>query len=217
MISRRGLLQSAANGPFEPTWESIGTHYQTPRWFSECKFGIFMHWGLYAVPAHHNEWYARHMYSDAAISKWHAEHYGPQDRFGYKDFIPLFKAEKYDPDAWAAFFKKPGARYVMPAEEDHDGFAMYDSALTEWCAAKMGPKRDPIGDSNHRFEHWDFMYPRFKWPGEQLTIAAAAKRKVRAVSMLGLKGALEFSQDDAGLKIELPEKTGDHAFAFKLV
>jgi len=153
--------------PFEPTWESIQKNYKIPAWFADAKFGIFIHWGLYSVPAHHNEWYARHMYSDPAIAKWHAEHYGPQDQFGYKDFIPMFKAEKFNPDQWAGLFKKSGARYLVPTAEHHDGFAMYDSALTEWCAAKMGPKRDLIGDlakaarkqgmlfgvSNHRMEH----------------------------------------------------------------
>ena len=104
-------------------------------------------------------------------AQWHTEHYGPPDKFGYKDFIPLFKAEKYDPDSWAALFKNAGARYVVPVAEHHDGFAMYDSVLTQWCAAKMGPKRDLIGDlakavrsqglifglSSHRMEHYTFV------------------------------------------------------------
>lgn len=166
----------APKGPFEPTWDSIREHYKVPPWFTDAKFGIFIHWGLYAVPAHHNEWYARHMYSNAEIARWHADHYGPQDQFGYKDFIPLFKAEKYDPDQWAELFKNAGAKYVIPVAEHHDGFAMYDSDLTRWCAAKMGPKRDLIGDlakavrkqgllfgvSSHRMEHHTFMYPQLK-------------------------------------------------------
>jgi alpha-L-fucosidase len=100
----------------------------------------------------------------------HIKTYGPQSRFGYKDFIPQFKAEKFDPDAWASLFRKAGARFVVPVAEHHDGFAMYDSALTEWNAAKMGPKRDVIGElaaavkkqwltfglSSHRAEHWWF-------------------------------------------------------------
>lgn len=86
-------------GPFQPTWDSLRQNYKTPTWFPHAKFGIFIHWGLYAVPAYHNEWYARHMYG--ALVQRHTEHYGPPDKFGYKDFIPLFKAEKYDPDAWA--------------------------------------------------------------------------------------------------------------------
>jgi len=172
-----GLIPSATaddpKGPFEPTWESLKKNYRTPQWFQDGKFGIFIHWGLYSIPAHRSEWYAKHMYNDREISLWHTEHYGPPDKFGYKDFIPLFKAEKYDPFAWALLFKKSGARYVVPVAEHHDGFAMYDSSLTRWNAKNMGPKRDLIGDlatavrkqglvfglSYHRMEHHTFMYP----------------------------------------------------------
>jgi alpha-L-fucosidase len=160
-------------GPFEPTWESLKTNYRTPQWFQDGKFGIFIHWGLYSIPAHRSEWYAKHMYNDKAISQWHTEHYGPPDKFGYKDFIPLFKAEKYDPFAWASLFRKSGARYVVPVAEHHDGFAMYDSSLTRWNAKNMGPRRDLLGElanavrkeglvfglSYHRMEHHTFMYP----------------------------------------------------------
>lgn len=161
-------------GPFAPSWDSIRAHYKPPAWLVDGKFGIFIHWGVYTVPAHQSEWYARHMYASTGVIKWHRENFGPQDVFGYKDFIPLFRAERYDPAAWAALFKRAGARYVMPVAEHHDGFAMYDSALTRWDAKDMGPRRDLIGDlaaavrdaglvfclSNHRMEHWDFMYPR---------------------------------------------------------
>jgi len=160
-------------GPFEPTWESLKKNYRIPRWFQDGKFGIFIHWGLYAIPAYRSEWYARHMYSDREISQWHTEHYGPPDKFGYKDFIPLFKVERYNPSQWAALFKQSGARYVMPVAEHHDGFAMYDSALTRWDTKDMGPRRDLMGElaaavrreglvfglSFHRMEHHTFMYP----------------------------------------------------------
>lgn len=160
-------------GPFEPTWDSLRARYRTPEWLVDGKFGIFLHWGVYAVPARGSEWYARHMYATKAIADWHREKFGPQDRFGYKDFIPLFKAEKFDAAEWVALFKRAGARYVMPVAEHHDGFAMYDSALTRWDAMDMGPRRDLIGEladatraaglvftlSNHRMEHWDFMHP----------------------------------------------------------
>ncbi|CAN5138247.1 alpha-L-fucosidase [soil metagenome] len=156
---------------FQPTWNSLRANYKVPDWFNQAKFGIFIHWGLYAIPAYHNEWYAKHMYGQFA--EWHTEHYGAPDKFGYKDFIPLFKAESYNPDAWAELFKKAGAKYVVPVAEHHDGFAMYDSALTRWDAKDMGPKRDLIGDlakavrkqnlvfglSYHRMEHHTFMYP----------------------------------------------------------
>jgi alpha-L-fucosidase len=103
--------------------------------------------------------------------KHHVATYGTQDKFGYKDFIPQFKAEKFDADAWATLFKKAGAKYVVPVAEHHDGFAMYKTALSKWNAAEMGPGRDIIGLlstairkqemvfglSSHRIEHWFFM------------------------------------------------------------
>lgn len=161
------------SGPVQPTWESLRDTYSVPTWFNEAKFGIFIHWGLYSIPAHGNEWYERHMYKDAEGIRWHAEHYGPQDKFGYKDFIPLFKPVNYHADEWISLFKQAGANYVVPVAEHHDGFPMYDSALTPWCAGKMGPKRDLTGElaaaarkqdfifglSSHRMEHAYFAYP----------------------------------------------------------
>jgi alpha-L-fucosidase len=160
----------AAKGPFQPSWPSL-EGYKVAQWYEDAKFGIFIHWGVYAVPAFSSEWYPRNMYvQNSPVFKHHVEKYGPQLKFGYKDFIPLFKAEKYNPDAWAELFKKAGARYVVPVAEHHDGFPMYDCSFSEWCAAKMGPKRDLIGElakavrkqglhfgvSSHRAEHWWF-------------------------------------------------------------
>ena len=163
--------KTQAQQRFQATWESLKT-YQTPDWFKDAKFGIFIHWGVYSVPAYKSEWYPRQMYQQGSDEfKHHVETYGPQNKFGYKDFIPMFKAEKFDPDAWAALFKKAGAKYVVPVAEHHDGFAMYKTALSKWNAAEMGPKRDIIGElseairkqglifglSSHRIEHWFFM------------------------------------------------------------
>lgn len=163
-------------GPFSADWESIKKNYSTPQWFLDGKFGIFIHYGVYTVPAHASEWYPRHMYSNAGVQKWHTEKYGPVDSFGYKDLIPLFTMKQFDAGAWAALFKKAGARYVIPTAEHHDGFAMYESKLTKWNAKEMGPHIDFIGElatavrkeglrfgvSNHRMENWDFMYPQLK-------------------------------------------------------
>jgi len=161
----------AHQGPFRPDWESL-QKYQAPDWYKDAKFGIFIHWGVYSVPAFGNEWYPRNMYrKDSDEYKHHIATYGPQDKFGYKDFIPMFKAEHFDPAAWAHLFKESGAKYVVPVAEHHDGFAMYDSGLSDWTAAKMGPKRDIIGDlakavraeglhfgaSTHRVEHNFFL------------------------------------------------------------
>ncbi len=158
-------------GPFRPDWQSL-QHYEAPQWYRDAKFGIFIHWGVYSVPAFGNEWYPRNMYVPGTPEYKHQmATYGPQDKFGYKDFIPLFKAEHYDPAAWAKLFKEAGAKYVVPVAEHHDGFAMYDSGLSDWTAAKMGPHRDVVGDlaaavraeglhfgaSSHRVEHDFFL------------------------------------------------------------
>lgn len=131
---------------FQPDWTNIAANYHFPEWFMNAKFGIFIHWGVYAVPAFDSEWYARNMYQKDHIAyKHHREKWGSQKQFGYKDFIPLFKAERFDADEWAALFKKSGAKYVVPVAEHHDGFSMYDSDLNEWNAVNMGPKKDIVG------------------------------------------------------------------------
>jgi alpha-L-fucosidase len=158
-------------GPFSDSWDSL-EHYQIPQWYEDSKFGIFIHWGVYSVPAFGNEWYPRNMYIKGSKEfEHHAAVYGTHDKFGYKDFIPMFRAEKFDAAAWAELFKKSGARFVVPVAEHHDGFQMYDCAFSKWNAAQMGPKRDIIGElaaavrqqgmvfgvSSHRAEHWFFM------------------------------------------------------------
>lgn len=158
-------------GPFRPDWQSL-ENYEAPEWYKDAKFGIFIHWGVYSVPAFGNEWYPRNMYREGSEEyKHHIATYGPLDKFGYKDFIPMFKAEHFDPAAWARLFKEAGAKYVVPVAEHHDGFAMYDSGLSDWTAAKMGPQRDVVGElakavraeglhfgaSSHRVEHNFFL------------------------------------------------------------
>jgi alpha-L-fucosidase len=170
---RELLLQAervASAGPYRPEWESLKA-VPIPEWYLDGKFGIFIHWGPYSVPAFGNEWYPRNMYkADTAEFRHHVATFGPQAQFGYKDFIPRFTADRYDPGAWADLFRRAGARYVVPVAEHHDGFAMYDTALSEWSAARMGPRRDLVGDlaravrekglvfglSTHRAEHWWF-------------------------------------------------------------
>lgn len=158
-------------GPFRPTWESLRENYRVPGWFEEAKFGLFIHWGVYAVPAHHNEWYEKHMYG--ADREWHAAHFGPPAEFGYKDFIPRFTAEKFDPTAWAELFQKAGAKFVIPTAQHHDNFALWDSKVTPFNAKAMGPHRDLIGElaqavrdrglkfgvSNHGIENFQFINP----------------------------------------------------------
>ncbi len=166
----RKINEVVAQGPFRDSWDSL-QNYKVPEWYMDGKFGIFIHWGVYSVPAFDSEWYPRNMYIQGSpVFKHHVATYGPQSKFGYKDLIPLFKAEKFDPDRWAELFRKAGAKYVVPVAEHHDGFPMYDCSVTEWSAAKMGPKRDVVGElaaavrrqglhfgaSSHRAEHWWF-------------------------------------------------------------
>jgi alpha-L-fucosidase len=141
--------RQAADGPYRSDWETL-QKYEIPQWYKDAKFGIFIHWGVFSVPGIGNEWYPRNMYQQKEPEfQQHVKKYGPQDKFGYKDLIPLFTAEKWDPADWARLFKAAGARYVIPVAEHHDGFAMYDSALSDWSAAKMGPRRDLIGELSH--------------------------------------------------------------------
>ncbi len=156
---------------FQPTWNSL-ERYQVAEWYQDAKFGIFIHWGLYCVPAFGNEWYPRNMYLQGSQEfEHHVRTYGPQAKFGYKNFLDSFTAEKFDPEAWSALFKSAGAKFIVPVAEHHDGFAMYDCALSSWNARNMGPRRDILGDlakavrengmifglSSHRAEHWWFM------------------------------------------------------------
>lgn len=158
-------------GPYHDTWASL-TDFEMPAWFEKAKFGIFIHWGLYSVPAFRNEWYSRNMYIQGAPEyEHHIKTYGAHKDFGYKDFIPLFTAEKFDPEYWADIFQKAGAKYVVPVAEHHDGFQMYQSDFSIYNAAQMGPKRDILGElktalekrdmkfctSTHRAEHHWFM------------------------------------------------------------
>lgn len=167
-----GKEGNSAMKKYEPSWESL-KQYKAPEWFKDAKFGIFIHWGVYAVPAAGNEWYPRNMYlKDEPMYKHHRETWGDQAKFGYKDFIPTFKAEKWDPQTWAALFKRAGARFVVPVAEHHDGFAMYASRHTRWNSAEMGPKRDVVGElakavrkegmkfgaSSHHAHNWNY-YP----------------------------------------------------------
>lgn len=160
---------------YDPTWESL-KGYTVPGWFKDAKLGIFIHWGVYAVPAFNNEWYPRFMYIDEVSRKGvnfyqhHVEHHGHPSEFGYKDFIPQFRAQNWDPEAWVDLFEKAGARYVVPVAEHHDGFPMYDCSFTNWNAAKMGPCRDVVaeldaavreaglrfGVSSHRAHNWRY-------------------------------------------------------------
>lgn len=158
------MICQSAGARYTEDWDSLTT-YEPPEWFQDAKLGIFIHWGPYSVPAYRSEWYPRMMYFDEKAwsprgepikmdrgrepthtHKHHVKTWGPIERFGYKDFIPMFKASKFDADEWVNLFVKAGARYVVPVAEHHDGFAMYDSSVTRWNAVDMGPMRDVVGE-----------------------------------------------------------------------
>lgn len=158
-------------GPYTDTWDSL-SNMQVPSWFSKAKFGIFIHWGLYSIAGHNNEWYSRNMYMQGTEEwEYHRKTYGEHTKFGYKDFISLFKAEQFEPLEWAKLFAEVGAKYLVMVAEHHDGFQMYRSHISRYNVVTMGAHRDILGElktaclqqglhfgaSSHRAEHWFFM------------------------------------------------------------
>ncbi|WP_062546103.1 alpha-L-fucosidase [Rufibacter tibetensis] len=143
--------KQGASTTYQPSWKSLERHDEVPEWVRDAKFGIYAHWGVYAVPAYNNEHYIQHMHNEADYAKLgtHKRHlavYGPLSEFGYHDFIPEFKGEKFSAEEWADLFVKGGARFAGPVAEHHDGFAMWDSEVTPFNAKDMGPKRDIVGE-----------------------------------------------------------------------
>ncbi len=166
-----------AQEKYSPEIESLA-QYETPEWFKDAKFGIFIHWGAYSVQATFGEWYPRWMYQDQTREyKHHVETYGHPSVFGYKDFIPMLTGKNWNPDRWAKLFHDSGAKYVVPVAEHHDGFPMYDSSFSRFNAVEMGPERDVVGElldacrnlglkagvSSHRAFHWEFYRPMEGW------------------------------------------------------
>lgn len=139
---------------YKPTWESLDKH-ETPAWFSNAKFGIFVHWGVYSVPAYrpigkeryasYAEWYeAEVMATKGEGRDFHDRVFGKN--FEYRDFAPRFTAELFDAKSWAKLFKRAGARYVVLTTKHHDGFCLWPTKTTNWNSMKTGPKRDLVGE-----------------------------------------------------------------------
>lgn len=159
-------------GPYQDTWESLAEH-PIPGWYQRAKLGFFIHWGVFSVPAYLTEWYPRLMYYRQNPVYWHhRKKYGKD--FEYHQFIPMFTADRFDPEQWLELPKSCGADFVMPVAEHHDGFKMYQSGLSHFNSMEMGPKRDVLGElrqscqsrdirfaaSSHRAEHFWFMNGR---------------------------------------------------------
>ncbi len=143
-VAAQQQKSSLTEGPFKPSDESL-KQYQYPEGFRDAKFGIWAHWGPQAVPRQ-GDWYAKRMYleKDPAY-KYHLEHYGHPSEFGYKDIIPLWKAERWDPEKLMALYKKAGAKYFVSMGSHHDNFFLWNSKLNKWNAANMCPEKDVVG------------------------------------------------------------------------
>jgi alpha-L-fucosidase len=138
------LVLPIADGPFKPSWESL-QQYQTPDWFKNAKFGIWAHWGPQCQPED-GDWYAQRMYLPGHRNyQNHVTRYGHPSEFGFKDIIPLWKAERFDPDKLLALYKKAGAQYFVAMANHHDNFDNWNSKYQPWNSVALGPKQDLIG------------------------------------------------------------------------
>ena len=144
---RNDVIDAKGKRNYEPTWESLAQHGAAPEWYEDAVFGIYFHWGIYSVPAYGGEKYYMKMYKpDQGVYKYHCKTYGNPTEFGYHDLIPMFKAEKWDPNRWAELFKHAGADFAGSIAEHGDGFAMWDTEYDEYNAMDMGPHRDIVGE-----------------------------------------------------------------------
>jgi len=129
---------------FKAAWESL-EQYECPEWFRDAKLGIFLHWGPSSVAAV-NDWYGRAMYIQGNPAyEYHTKTFGHPSEFGFKDLIPLWKAERFDPDALVSAFRKAGAGYIVPVATFHDNYDLWDSKYQRWNSLNIGPKMDICG------------------------------------------------------------------------
>ncbi len=158
-------------GPYRPTWESLDSR-PNPKWYEEAKFGIFIHWGVYSVPAwgakgEYAEWYWHEMADkNGPTWKFHVQTYG--ENFKYQDFVPGFTAKLFDPERWAKLFARSGARYVVLTSKHHEGFCPGPSVLSwNWNSADAGPHRDLLGGltkaGRARGLKMGFYYSLYEW------------------------------------------------------
>jgi len=171
-------LAFAVEKTYEPNWASLDQR-PTPGWYLDAKFGVFIHWGVYAVPAwgapgQYAEWYWKNMSDRNPTNVWwqfHKQNYG--ENFDYKDFAPRFTAELYDAKQWADLFVRAGIKYVVPTSKHHEGFALWPSAEASrtwgrpWNAREIGPKRDLLGElaeaTRARGLKFGFYYSLYEW------------------------------------------------------
>ena len=164
--------EKMAQGKFQATWESL-KEYEVPEWFRDAKFGIWAHWGPQCVEGS-GDWMARSLYLEGTREyKHHVENYGHPSEFGFKDILPLFKAEKWNPDSLVAYYKQIGAQYFFALGNHHDNFDLWDSQYQRWNSQNIGPKKDllagwaaaakkyglPFGISFHADHAWSWYEP----------------------------------------------------------
>ncbi len=156
-------------GPFQGTRESLRS-YEIPDWFADAKFGMWAHWGPQSA-IEDGDWYARNMYMQGSPQyNYHVETYGHPSKFGYKDTIPAWKAERWNPAELIALYKKAGARYFMSMGVHHDNFDLWNSKYQPWNAARMGPKKDIVGmwrdavrNEGLKFAVSEHLWITYKW------------------------------------------------------
>jgi alpha-L-fucosidase len=178
IMGAAGTSAVAADRTYEPNWASLDQR-PTPAWYQDAKFGVFIHWGVYSVPAwgehgQYAEWYWNHIADHNPTNVWwqfHAKNYGTN--FAYQDFAPRFTAELFDANQWADLFVRAGIKYVVPTSKHHEGFALWPSAEASrdwgrsWNAMEIGPKRDLLGElatatRNHGLK-FGFYYSLYEW------------------------------------------------------
>lgn len=167
-------------GIFEPTWESLMENNQFPKWFKDAKFGIWAHWGVQCVPEA-GDWYARNMYIQGeGAYRHHRATYGHPSEFGFMNFIPMWKAEKWDPEALMKLYVNAGAKYFVAMANHHDNFDNYDSKYQPWNSVNMGPQQDLVdgwakaaraeglkfGVSNHAAHAWHWFQTSYGYDPE---------------------------------------------------
>jgi alpha-L-fucosidase len=134
-----------APGPFQPTWESLEQNYKLPDWYRNAKFGVWMHWGPQSQPLD-GDWYAKYMYDQGRPQyQFHLDHYGHPSKFGFKDVINTWKAEKWDPAALLKRFQGAGAKFLVQMANHHDNFDNFNSKFQPWNSVNVGPKKDIVG------------------------------------------------------------------------
>jgi len=167
--------RNLAQGPFQPTWDSLKQGYKTPAWFRDAKFGMWAHWTAQCVPEQ-GDWYARNMYIQGSKQNlYHVAHYGHPSKVGFKDIDHMWGAQNWQPEYLMNLYVKGGAKYFMGLANHHDNFDCYDSTYQNWNSVKIGPKKDIIGTwakvarehglrfgaSNHSSHAWHWFQPAF--------------------------------------------------------